>query len=102
MLLAYPQLSDKHALVASSLLDFGINYPPSKINVPSLVGKTSTNTEYGLQAGYTALDDEYERKHGLVKPAFSLGPGFMSGTPDGKFACAEIEVFAMKPQEQQA
>ena len=36
MLLTYPQLPDKHALVASCLLDFGINYPPSKINGPEV------------------------------------------------------------------
>ena len=46
--------------------------------------------------GHLMLDNEYERKCGLTAPTFNLGPGFMSGMPDAKFACAEIEVFAMK------
>ena len=54
------------------------------------------NVETGI-AGILKLDDQYESKQGLTKPIFDMGPGFMSGMPDGTFACAEIEVFVMKP-----
>ena len=66
------------------------------------LNEANANSDNGLVPPYTALDDEYERKRGLVKPTFDLGAGFISGMPGGKFACAEIEVFAMKPQQQQA
>ena len=44
------------------------------------------------------VDEEYDSECGLAKPTFDLGKGFMSGMPDGKFACAEMEVFKMEPQ----
>ena len=54
---------------------------------------SAVNVEQGA-----LLDEDYDSECGLTKPTFDLGAGFMSGMPGGKFACAEIEVFAMKPQ----
>ena len=65
---------------------------------PLYRANANRETKDTQSAPCTALDDEYEIKCGLAKPTFDLGPGFMSGTPGGKFACAEIEVFAMQPQ----
>jgi hypothetical protein len=73
----------------------------------SLMTSQASNEQFANGENGTApnleLDDEYERKYGLAKPNFSLGPGFMSagGIPGrGRFACEEIEVFAMKPHVQ--
>ena len=60
---------------------------------------TSINTTTGATAGYVVLDDEYERKRGVGESEVAVDGVFMSGTPEGKFACAEIEVFGMQPQQ---
>jgi hypothetical protein len=52
--------------------------------------------ESGLNLGRARLDRAYERPG---EPIFKMAAGFMSGMPDGKFACDEIEVFAVKPQQ---
>ena len=57
------------------------------------------NIEQGGISSSSALDENYDNKCGLAKPMFDMGAGFMSGMPDGKFACEEIEVFVMKPQQ---
>ena len=61
-----------------------------------LRGNGAGNNEYGLDAEYTALDEDYENKYQLSRPTFNLGRGFLSGMPHGSFVSAEIEVFAMK------
>ena len=59
------------------------------------------NGENGTAGRFVQLDDRYERKCGLTNPTFDLGKGFMSGMPGGKFACAEVEVFAMQQQQEE-
>ena len=61
------------------------------------LNEENANSDKGLAPTFTALDDQYERKYGFTAPTFNMGPGFMPGMPNGYFACAEIEVFAMQP-----